>query len=42
MTELLASQHSEDGAGKLSGPLRYPHTCIIWIKAEQEGREENK
>ena len=39
MTDLLAEQHKEAGtASGVSGPLRYPDTCVLWIQAEQKGK----
>ncbi|XP_070805716.1 tRNA dimethylallyltransferase isoform X2 [Pituophis catenifer annectens] len=34
-SELLRRQHEEKGGGPLGGPLKYPHSCIFWLHAEQ-------
>nr|XP_033810293.1 tRNA dimethylallyltransferase isoform X1 [Geotrypetes seraphini] len=34
-SEFLLRQHAEEGAGPLSGPLRYPNPCILWLHADQ-------
>ncbi|XP_078536912.1 tRNA dimethylallyltransferase isoform X2 [Lissotriton helveticus] len=35
-TELLRRQQAEVGSGPLSGPLRYPKPCILWLHMDQE------
>ena len=37
MSSLLADQHGEEGGGALSGPLRYPNPCVIWVQCQQQG-----
>ena len=36
-SELLARQHQQSGASSLSGPLRYPNLCILWLQSKTEG-----
>ncbi|CAH1774208.1 unnamed protein product [Owenia fusiformis] len=37
MTEILKLQHEEMGCSHaLSGPLRFPNTCCIWVNANQD------
>ncbi|KAK2179669.1 hypothetical protein NP493_479g02023 [Ridgeia piscesae] len=38
MSCLLADQHGEEGGGALSGPLRYPNPCVIWVQCQQQER----
>ncbi|XP_077788018.1 tRNA dimethylallyltransferase isoform X1 [Podarcis muralis] len=39
-SELLQQQQQEEGGGPLSGPLKYPNPCILWLHAEQAVLEE--
>lgn len=39
-SELLQQQQQEEGGGPLSGPLKYPNPCILWLHAEQAGKKE--
>ncbi|XP_009079434.1 PREDICTED: tRNA dimethylallyltransferase, mitochondrial [Acanthisitta chloris] len=34
-SELLHQQQREEGGGPLGGPLKYPHSCILWLHADQ-------
>ncbi|ELT88314.1 hypothetical protein CAPTEDRAFT_89789 [Capitella teleta] len=36
LSDVLTEQHSEEGGGPLSGPLRFPEPCIIWVQCEKE------
>ncbi|XP_061870331.1 tRNA dimethylallyltransferase isoform X2 [Colius striatus] len=35
-SEILHQQQEEEGGGPLGGPLKYPHSCILWLHADQE------
>lgn len=35
MSEILREQQSAAGGNSLGGPLRYPHTIIIWLRCDQ-------
>uniref|UniRef100_A0A8C4WYS7 tRNA dimethylallyltransferase n=1 Tax=Eptatretus burgeri TaxID=7764 RepID=A0A8C4WYS7_EPTBU len=35
-SSLLRRQHEQPGGGPLSGPLRYPDACVLWLYANQE------
>ncbi|KFQ32380.1 hypothetical protein N331_06866, partial [Merops nubicus] len=37
-SKILHQQQGEEGGGPLGGPLKYPHSCILWLHAEQAGR----
>ncbi|XP_069478502.1 tRNA dimethylallyltransferase isoform X2 [Ambystoma mexicanum] len=39
-SELLRRQQAEVGAGPLSGPLRYPSPCILWLHMDQEALDK--
>ncbi|XP_021231046.1 tRNA dimethylallyltransferase, mitochondrial isoform X1 [Numida meleagris] len=34
-SEILQQQQEEEGGGPLGGPLKYPHSCILWLHADQ-------
>ncbi|KAF4800127.1 tRNA dimethylallyltransferase, mitochondrial [Turdus rufiventris] len=34
-SEILHQQQEEEGGGPLGGPLKYPHSCILWLHADQ-------
>ncbi|XP_051663022.1 tRNA dimethylallyltransferase isoform X2 [Manacus candei] len=34
-SEILHQQQKEEGGGPLGGPLKYPHSCILWLHADQ-------
>ncbi|NXC33151.1 MOD5 dimethylallyltransferase, partial [Campylorhamphus procurvoides] len=34
-SEILHRQQEEEGGGPLGGPLKYPHSCILWLHADQ-------
>ncbi|KFV10541.1 hypothetical protein N339_13088, partial [Pterocles gutturalis] len=34
-SEILHQQQDEEGGGPLGGPLKYPHSCILWLHADQ-------
>ncbi|XP_059344628.1 tRNA dimethylallyltransferase isoform X1 [Ammospiza nelsoni] len=34
-SEILHQQQQEEGGGPLGGPLKYPHSCILWLHADQ-------
>lgn len=36
-SEILHQQQEEEGGGPLGGPLKYPHSCILWLHADQAG-----
>uniref|UniRef100_A0A8B9Z515 tRNA dimethylallyltransferase n=1 Tax=Buteo japonicus TaxID=224669 RepID=A0A8B9Z515_9AVES len=36
-SEFLHQQQEEEGGGPLGGPLKYPHSCILWLHADQAG-----
>lgn len=36
-SEILHQQQQEEGGGPLGGPLKYPHSCILWLHADQAG-----
>uniref|UniRef100_K7GG10 tRNA isopentenyltransferase 1 n=1 Tax=Pelodiscus sinensis TaxID=13735 RepID=K7GG10_PELSI len=36
-SEHLHRQQEEDGGSPLGGPLKYPHSCILWLYADQAG-----
>nr|XP_025035284.1 tRNA dimethylallyltransferase-like [Pelodiscus sinensis] len=38
-SEHLHRQQEEDGGSPLGGPLKYPHSCILWLYADQAGKE---
>ncbi|XP_069669309.1 tRNA dimethylallyltransferase [Periplaneta americana] len=33
---ILREQRSAAGGSELGGPLRYPHSCILWLQCDQE------
>ncbi|CAI9727888.1 tRNA dimethylallyltransferase-like isoform X1 [Octopus vulgaris] len=35
-SEILKEQHKSVGLDAISGPLRYPKSCIFWIQCDQE------
>ncbi|KAM8796012.1 tRNA dimethylallyltransferase [Eudromia elegans] len=39
-SEILLRQQQEEGGGPLGGPLRYPHSCILWLHADQAALDE--
>ncbi len=42
MTDLLTEQHLDvGGPGAVSGPLRFPDPCIIWLQCQQDGKYFN-
>ncbi|XP_066420820.1 tRNA dimethylallyltransferase isoform X2 [Molothrus aeneus] len=34
-SQILHQQQEEEGGGPLGGPLKYPHSCILWLHADQ-------
>lgn len=36
MSQILSEQHEEVGMAAISGPLRYPNSCIFWVQCDQE------
>ncbi|XP_017023592.1 tRNA dimethylallyltransferase [Drosophila kikkawai] len=36
LTEKLAEQRGQPGGNRLGGPLRYPHTVLLWLRCNQE------
>ncbi|XP_030320384.1 tRNA dimethylallyltransferase isoform X1 [Calypte anna] len=39
-SEILHQQQEEEGGGPLGGPLKYPHSCILWLHAEQAALDQ--
>ncbi|KGL85297.1 hypothetical protein N309_04742, partial [Tinamus guttatus] len=39
-SEILQQQQQEEGGGPLGGPLKYPHSCILWLHADQAALDE--
>ena len=39
-SEILEEQHGQEGAGPLSGPLRFPDPCIIWVQCDRNGKDK--
>ncbi|XP_075765123.1 tRNA dimethylallyltransferase isoform X2 [Pelodiscus sinensis] len=39
-SEHLHRQQEEDGGSPLGGPLKYPHSCILWLYADQAVLDE--
>ncbi|NXU59142.1 MOD5 dimethylallyltransferase, partial [Turnix velox] len=39
-SEILHQQQEEEGGGPLGGPLRYPHSCILWLHADQAALDQ--
>lgn len=37
-SEFLHRQHSEEGGSPLGGPLKFPNPCILWLHADQTGK----
>ena len=38
MSDLLKEQHKETGLYAVSGPLRFPNVCVIWVQCNKEGK----
>ncbi|XP_022232901.2 tRNA dimethylallyltransferase [Drosophila obscura] len=36
LTEKLAEQRQRPGGNRLGGPLRYPHTILLWLRCQQD------
>ncbi|KAH8288298.1 hypothetical protein KR054_000216 [Drosophila jambulina] len=36
LTDKLAEQRGQPGGNRLGGPLRYPHTVLLWLRCNQE------
>ncbi|XP_034662083.1 tRNA dimethylallyltransferase [Drosophila subobscura] len=36
LTEKLAEQRLRPGGNRLGGPLRYPHTILLWLRCQQD------
>ncbi|XP_021923587.1 tRNA dimethylallyltransferase, mitochondrial isoform X2 [Zootermopsis nevadensis] len=34
-SSILREQRSADGGSELGGPLRFPHSCILWLQCDQ-------
>ncbi|NWX06785.1 MOD5 dimethylallyltransferase, partial [Caloenas nicobarica] len=39
-SEILHQQQEEEGGGPLGGPLKYPHSCILWLHADQAALDQ--
>ncbi|XP_019478244.1 tRNA dimethylallyltransferase isoform X3 [Meleagris gallopavo] len=39
-SEILQQQQEEEGGGPLGGPLKYPHSCILWLHADQAALDQ--
>ncbi|XP_068773455.1 tRNA dimethylallyltransferase isoform X2 [Struthio camelus] len=39
-SEILHRQQEEEGGGPLGGPLKYPHSCILWLHADQAALDQ--
>ena len=39
-SRLLEEQRGQEGGGGLGGPLRFPHTCIFWLRSDSEGERD--
>ncbi|XP_052667232.1 tRNA dimethylallyltransferase isoform X2 [Harpia harpyja] len=39
-SEFLHQQQEEEGGGPLGGPLKYPHSCILWLHADQAALDQ--
>ncbi|KAJ9587240.1 hypothetical protein L9F63_019219, partial [Diploptera punctata] len=35
-SEILQEQRNAEGGSELGGPLRYSHSCILWLQCDQE------
>ncbi|CAD7090228.1 unnamed protein product [Hermetia illucens] len=36
ISEFIKEQRSQPGGNRLGGPLRYPHTILLWLRCNQE------
>ncbi|XP_017873785.1 PREDICTED: tRNA dimethylallyltransferase, mitochondrial isoform X2 [Drosophila arizonae] len=36
LTEKLLEQRKQPGGNRLGGPLRYPHTILLWLRCQQD------
>ncbi|EDV43848.1 uncharacterized protein Dana_GF16308 [Drosophila ananassae] len=36
LTNMLAEQRGQPGGNRLGGPLRYPHTILLWLRCQQD------
>lgn len=36
LTEKLSEQRKQPGGNRLGGPLRYPHTILLWLRCQQD------
>ncbi|KAH8278872.1 hypothetical protein KR018_010529 [Drosophila ironensis] len=36
LTQKLSEQRQKPGGNRLGGPLRYPHTILLWLRCQQE------
>ncbi|KAJ8334682.1 hypothetical protein SKAU_G00403210 [Synaphobranchus kaupii] len=39
-SRLLEEQRAQEGGGGLGGPLRFPHTCIFWLRSNMKDLDE--
>ncbi|KDR17577.1 tRNA isopentenyltransferase, mitochondrial [Zootermopsis nevadensis] len=39
-SSILREQRSADGGSELGGPLRFPHSCILWLQCDQKVLDE--